>query len=172
MTPKCVVARAGSRNAESASTLEDNHAALCWQALRTTATGQPGSTPRKIMPIRQPLEMPGRYCFHSTRPVPWKRLSVASSVDRQSKSRVNFRRTRRRCFRVWFPSSGKAWAGRPDRAIRHPLPSKALHTGWRRLPCVMQRSGFRLFVSQLSGDLLDHELSPVERDCVTGALAL
>jgi hypothetical protein len=29
---------------------------------------------------RQPLEMPGRYRFHSTRPAPWKRVSVASSV--------------------------------------------------------------------------------------------
>jgi hypothetical protein len=28
--------------AESASTQEDDHAALCWQALRTTVTGQPG----------------------------------------------------------------------------------------------------------------------------------
>src|SRR6516162_2172297 len=31
---------------------------------------------------------------------------------------------------------------------------------------------FRPSVSQLSGDLLDHELSSVERDRVTGALAL
>jgi len=45
---------------------------LCWQALHTTAAGQPGSTHRKAMPIRQPLEMPGRYCFHSTRPTPWE----------------------------------------------------------------------------------------------------
>ena len=27
---------------------------------------------QKAMPIRQPLEMPGRYCFHSTRPTPWE----------------------------------------------------------------------------------------------------
>src|SRR5215471_19160055 len=26
---------------------------------------------RKAMPARQPLEMPGRYGFHSTRPAPW-----------------------------------------------------------------------------------------------------
>src|SRR5262249_18549261 len=37
---------------------------------------------------RQSLEMPGRYRFHSTRPAPWKRVSVASSVDRQSKGGV------------------------------------------------------------------------------------
>ena len=40
------------------------------------------------MPARQPLEMPSRYRFHSTRPAPWKRVSVASSVDRQSKGGV------------------------------------------------------------------------------------
>ena len=50
------------------------------------------------MPARQPLEMPGRYGFHSTRPAPRKRVSAALSVDRQSKSGVNFRRTRGRCF--------------------------------------------------------------------------
>src|SRR6516165_9098912 len=27
---------------------------------------------RKDMPARQPLEMPGRYGFHSTRPAPWE----------------------------------------------------------------------------------------------------
>ena len=47
---------------------------------------------RSRMPARQPLEMPSRYRFHSTRPAPWKRVSVASSVDRQSKGVVNFRR--------------------------------------------------------------------------------
>jgi hypothetical protein len=75
------------------------------------------------MPARQPLEMPGRYGFHSTRPAPWKRVSAALSVDRQSKSGANFRRTRRRCFSVWLSRSGKAWEDRPDRAIRHPLHS-------------------------------------------------
>ena len=37
---------------------------------------------QKGMPARQPLEMPGRYRFHSTRPAPWKRVSVASSTAR------------------------------------------------------------------------------------------
>jgi hypothetical protein len=41
-----------------------------------------------------------------------------------------------------------------------------------RLPCVMPRGSIRRSVSQLSGDLLDHELPSVERDRVTGALAL
>jgi hypothetical protein len=27
------------------------------------------------MPVRQPLEMSGRYGFHSTRPAPWERAS-------------------------------------------------------------------------------------------------
>jgi len=49
---------------------------------------------------------------------------VALSVDRQSKSGVNFRRTRRRCFSVWLSRSGKAWEDRPDRAVRHPLRSQ------------------------------------------------
>jgi hypothetical protein len=33
------------------------------------------------MPARLPLEMPGRYRFHSTRPAPWKRVSVASTAS-------------------------------------------------------------------------------------------
>jgi hypothetical protein len=44
------------------------------------------------MPARQPLEMQRRYRFHSTRPAPWKRVSVAANVDRQSKGGVNFKR--------------------------------------------------------------------------------
>ena len=67
----------------SASTQEDDHAALCWQALRTTVT----------YADTQPLEMPSRYRFHSNRPAPWKRVSVASNVDRQSKGGVNFKRS-------------------------------------------------------------------------------
>ena len=54
------------------------------------------------MPARQPLEMPGRYRFHSTRPAPEKRVGVASSVDRQSKAGVNFRHTTRRCLRMTY----------------------------------------------------------------------
>ena len=65
------------------------------------------------MPARQPLEMPGRYGFHSTRPAPRKRVSAALSVDRQSKSGVNFRRTRGRCFSLWLSRSGKAREDRP-----------------------------------------------------------
>jgi len=33
VTPMCLVARAGPCDAESASTQEDDYAALCWQAL-------------------------------------------------------------------------------------------------------------------------------------------
>ena len=105
------------------------------------------------MPARQPLEMPSRYGFHSTRPAPWKRVSAALSVDLQSKSGVNFRRTRRRCFSVWLSRSGKAWEDRPDRVVRHPLHSWAPHTGSRRSPCVMPRGSSRPLVSQLSGPL-------------------
>jgi hypothetical protein len=50
----------------------------------------------QAMPIRQLLEMPGCYYFHSTRPAPWKRVSVALTVDRESKSGEKFRRTMRR----------------------------------------------------------------------------
>jgi hypothetical protein len=63
---------------------------------------------RKAMRARQPLEMPGRYGFHSTRPAPRKRVSAALSVDCQSKSGMNFRRTRGRYFSVWLSRSGKA----------------------------------------------------------------
>ena len=103
------------------------------------------------MPARQPLEMPGRYGFHSARPAPWKRVSAALSVDRQSKSGVNFRRARRRCFSVWLSRSGKAREDRPDRAIRHPIHSWAPHTASRRSPCAKPRGSFRPLVSQLSG---------------------
>ena len=125
----------------------------------------------KNMPARQPLEMPGRYCFHSTLPAPWKRVSAALSVDRQSKSGVNFSRTRQ-CFSVSLSRSGKAWEDRPDRAICHIRFVPGTQRGSRRSPCVMPRGSFRPSVSLLSGDLLDHELPSVERDRVTGALAL
>lgn len=39
---------------------------------------------QETMPARKPLEMPGRYCFHSTRPAPWKPVGVAWSVERQA----------------------------------------------------------------------------------------
>jgi hypothetical protein len=37
---------------------------------------------RKAMPARQPLEMPGCYGFHSTRPAPWDAGRVASTRSR------------------------------------------------------------------------------------------
>lgn len=37
---------------------------------------------RKAMPAHQPLEMPGRYGFHSTRPAPWEAGRVASTRSR------------------------------------------------------------------------------------------
>ena len=98
----CLVARAGPCDVESLSTQEDDHAALSWKALCTTVTGQPGWTHRQI-------------CRHANR---WKcpvvmvsiplarrhgrRVSVASSVDRQSKAGVNFRHTTRRCLRTTY----------------------------------------------------------------------
>ena len=47
------------------------------------------------MPARQPLEMPGRYGFHSTRPAPWEasQCGVERRPPVQSKGAVNFRRT-------------------------------------------------------------------------------
>lgn len=64
------------------------------------------------MPARQPLEMRGRYRFHSTR----RRASTHQSEDG-----ANFRRATRRRFSVRLSRSGKAWEDRPGRAIRHPL---------------------------------------------------
>src|SRR5215469_16587215 len=78
----CLVARAGPCDAENPATQEDDHAALCWKALRTTATRHPASTYRKAKPVRQILEMPSRYCFHSTRPAPWDAGRVASTWSR------------------------------------------------------------------------------------------
>src|SRR3954451_16197077 len=57
----------GSCGAESASTQEDDHVALCWQALLVTVTAQP-VTRAVNMSEHQTLEMSGRYRFHSTRP--------------------------------------------------------------------------------------------------------
>jgi len=47
------------------------------------------------MPARQPLEMPGRYGFHSTRPAPWEasQCGVERRPPVQSKGAVNFRRS-------------------------------------------------------------------------------
>jgi hypothetical protein len=96
--------------------------------------------------MRQPLEMPGRYCFHSTRPA-LLAVSAALNVDRQ-KSGVNFNRTRQllQCLAV---EVRKALEDRPDRATRHPLHSLAPYTGSRRSPCVMPGDSFRPLVSQL-----------------------
>jgi len=74
--------------------------------------------------------------FHS--PAPWKRVSAALSVDRQSKSGVTFRRTRRRCFSVRLRRKGKAWEDRPGRVIRHPLHS------WAPLSCLSCSDNGRL----------------------------
>src|SRR5262249_53587098 len=84
----------------------------------------------------------------------------------QSKSGMNFRRTTRRCFSVWLSKSGKAWEDRPDRAMRHPLHS------WHPTQVSDGRRAYAEGQLSLSGDLLDHELPSVERDRVTGALAL
>ena len=86
---ECIHPRGRSRRPTLVSTLHSRHGLARLDA-------------QKSMPARQPLEMPGRYRFHSTRPAPWKRVGVASSVDRQSKGGVNFRHTKRRCFSVWL----------------------------------------------------------------------
>ena len=96
MTPTCLVARAGPCDAESASTQEDDHAALCWQALRTTVTGQPGSMQERLCRHANHWKCPVVIVSIPLARAPWKRASAALSVDRQSKSGVNFRRTRRR----------------------------------------------------------------------------
>lgn len=60
----------------------------------------------KGTPARQPLEMPGRYRFHATRPAPWKRFSVARRP-----------RVRGRCFSFRLWRSGTAWEDRSGRTI-------------------------------------------------------
>src|SRR3954470_14722960 len=115
--------------------------------------------------------MHGCYRFHSTRPAPWKRISVAMSVDGQAKGGANFRRTTRRWFGVWLWRSGNAGKiARPCHTTSASFRGTAQDLG--RLPCVMPRGSIRRPVSQLSGNLLDHELPSVERDRVAGALAL
>ena len=81
MTPTCLVVRAGSCDVGD-----------CIHPRRRSRRPMLASTPHnhhgsarfdyeKDMPARQPLEMPGRYRFHSTRPAPWKRVSVASTAS-------------------------------------------------------------------------------------------
>lgn len=67
---------------------------------------------------------------------------------------------------------GKARKQRPDGTyvIRF-IPGRN-HTESRRSPRVMPRASFQQLVSQPSGDLLGHVLPSVERDRVTGALAM
>jgi hypothetical protein len=101
---ECIHPRGRSRRPTLASTLHNRHGSARFDAQRN-------------MPARQPLEMPGRYRFHSIRPALWKRVGVASSVDRHSKGGVNLRHTTRRCFSVWLSRSGKAWEDRPGCAI-------------------------------------------------------
>jgi len=72
VTPTCLVARAGPCDAESPATREDDHAVLMLASTPYNRHGSARFDAQKAMPIRQPLEMPGRYCFHSTRPTPWE----------------------------------------------------------------------------------------------------
>ena len=124
------------------------------------------------MPACQPLEMPGCYGFHSTRPAP--RAASQCGVERrpplQGRSELQAHdATVLQCLAVEI----REGLGRsPSRAIRHPVPSQAPHIVSRRSPCVMPGRRFRPSVSQLSSDLLDHEFPSVERDRATGALAL
>ena len=62
---ECIHPRGRSRRPMLASTPHNHH----WSARFDC---------EKDMPARQPLEMPGRYRFHSIRPAPWKRVGVAS----------------------------------------------------------------------------------------------
>jgi len=83
------------------------------------------------------------------------------SVDRQSKGGVNFSRmTRRRLAAEVSEGLGRS----PGPC--HTSSASFLSTSHRFAKVAERMPG------QLSGDLLDHELSSVERDRVTGALAL
>src|SRR3954466_157491 len=103
-------------------TQEDDHAALCWQAL---------AQPSQVSPVRC-TEKLCRHANHWKCPVVMVSIPLpgamkagyaALSVDRQSKRGVNFRRTRRRCFGVWRWSQERLGNVGPDRAMRHPLDS-------------------------------------------------
>ena len=66
---------------------------------------------------------------------------------------------------------GKASEAHSEHVFRHPVTSTAQDTG-RICRCALcRRTAFELFV-ELTGDLPDHELPPVERDSVISALAL
>ena len=110
----CLVARAGPCDAESPATQEDDHAALCWQALRTNRHGSARSTYRKAMPARQPLEMPGCYGFHSTRP------ARGAPVDRPARCwRTDARRpSRSRRVIDYMPHMNDACAPSPNTVLR------------------------------------------------------
>ena len=86
---------------------------------------------------------------------------MLQSVDRQSKGGVNFSRmTRRRLAAEVSEGLG-----------RSPGPCHTSSASFLSTPHRFAKVAERM-PGQLSGDLLDHELSSVERDRVTGALAL
>jgi hypothetical protein len=116
--------------------------------------------------------MPGRYGFHSTRPAPWEasQCGVERRPPVQGRSELQAHDTTvLQCLAVEV----REGLGRSP-GPRHTSPASFLGTPQDsgRSPCVMPRRRFRPSVSQLSGDLLDHELPSAERDRVTGALAL
>ena len=115
-----------SRRPMLASTLRNRHGSARLDA-------------QKDMPARQPLEMPGCYRFHSTRRAPWKRVSVASSVDRHELQAHDA--TVLQCLAVGV---GKAWEDRPGCAIRHLLPSSAPHKIWDSCRALRQGAAFDL----------------------------
>lgn len=72
--------------------------------------GKHSAQPSRVSPVRRTEKYARAPTIGNARslsfpfhlPAPWKRVDVASSVDRQSKGGVNFRHTKRRCFSVWL----------------------------------------------------------------------
>jgi hypothetical protein len=124
------------------------------------------------MPACQPLEMPGCYGFHSTRPAPWEagQWGVERRPPVQGRNELQAHDTTvLQCLAVEV-REGLGRSPGPCHTSSASFLGTPQDSG--RSPCVMPRRCFRPSVSQLSGDLLDHELPSVERDRVTGALAL
>jgi len=63
------------------------------RAITPPYAGKHSAQPSR-MPVRQPLEMPSRYRFHSTRPAPWKRVSVSSNASDRSLASSAFSKAR------------------------------------------------------------------------------
>ena len=126
------------------------------RTITPTYAGKHSAQPSR-MPGRQPLEMPDRYRFHSTRPAPWEasQCGVERRPPVQGRSELQAHDTtviQRLAVEV------REGLGRSP-GPRDPSPASFLGTPQDsgQLPYVMPTPCFRPSVSLLSCDLLDHE---------------